>query len=158
MLAPQPIVALLSGSVVRVRRSVLAPGNAVTVPGTPLSLESNNNLIIGSSTLTFSVPVVFPTTLPSPIATVASQPIIALPSYSGVRIGSSTLPVGNVVTISGTHLSLRNNNDLVNGSSTLTISQRTASPPFFTLTIATIASQSSLPSHRIWAYKWIRES
>ena len=118
----QLIVALPSGSGVRVGSSVLAPGGAVTVSGKPFPLGGSNNVIIGNSTLTFSVPAVFPTTLPSPIATVASQPIIALPSGSDVLIGSSTQPVGSAVTISGTLISLGNSNDLVIGSRTLTFS------------------------------------
>ncbi|KAG6988922.1 hypothetical protein G7Y79_00067g095370 [Physcia stellaris] len=148
-IASQPIVALPSGSGVHVGSSVLAPGSAVTVSGTPISLGSSDNLVIGGSTLTFSAPAAIPTALSTLIANVGSQSIFALPSGSGVRIGSSTLLVGNAVTVSGTPMSLGSSNHLVIGSSTLTFSLPTATPAFLPSPIATVASQPifALPSN-----------
>ena len=82
-----PIIALPSGSGVGVISSVLAPGGGVPVSGKPISLGSSDNLIIGSSTLTFSLPTATPVFLPSSIATIASQPIFALPPNWGIRVG-----------------------------------------------------------------------
>ena len=126
------------GSDVQIGSSVLTHGDVATIANTPVSLGSSNNLVIGTNTINFSPPPTAPLESPTPVpvATLASQPILALPSGSGVVIGSTTLTPGASATISGTPISLGNSNELILGSSTLTFTPPTTAKPAAIITIA----------------------
>ena len=113
-----PVEQVESG--VRIGSSILVPGAAATIDNTPVSLGSNNNLIIGSSTLSFTPSPAASPNSPTPIATIASQPIVALPSDSGIQIGTSVLLPGAAATIAGTPVIVGSSNDLIIGSNTIT--------------------------------------
>lgn len=123
---------------VRVGTTTVAPGAAATIDNTPVSLGIDNNLIVGSTTIQLTPSPAAQPDSPTPIATIASQPIIGLPSNSGIRIGTSVLTPGVEATISGTPVIVGSSNDIVIGDSTLTFSP----PDTAAANILTIGSET----------------
>lgn len=143
-----PIQVVESG--VRIGSSTLTPGAAAAIFGTPVSLGGSNDLVIASSTVRFTPPVSEKTNI-IPIITIASQPIVALPSGSGsdVRVGSSVLALGGGVIVLGTPISLGSSHNLIIGSSTLTVS----APAAFSTALSTLITNVGSPI-RFWCPYW----
>ena len=94
--------------------SILPGAPAVTISGTPISLDASSHLYIGSSVMALGM-------TPSPsVFTVGSQTIT--PKPGGFAIGSTSIfPGGPAVTVSGTVLSLDSSSHLRIGSSSMTL-------------------------------------
>ena len=102
--------------------SLLPGGPVMTVSGTPLSLDQSGGLYIG----TFKTQLPYPNTNPD-VATIGENVLTAKPSGFLIA-GSSVLPGGQAITISGTPVSLAPSGVLFVGSSSFTIpSESTAS-------------------------------
>lgn len=113
----QPFTAKPSGFVVG-GSTVLPGGVPVTISGTPVALDNSGGLVIGTS----SFPI--PNQNAASIFTIGKQPFTANPS-GFVIAGSTVLPGGAPVTISGTQVSLDQAGGLVIGSSTIKLPLQT---------------------------------
>lgn len=115
--------------------STLTPGsNAVTVSGTSLSLDNDGNLIVNGN----SIPIPYaPLHVSPPVLTVGGQSFTALPDGFAVA-GSSVLPGGPPVVLSGTPIALGYSGVLRIGSSSTLLPNGPALP---TANIFTVGGQ-----------------
>ena len=111
---PAPTGFLVGGA------SILPGAPAVTISGTPISLDESSHLYVGSSVIALSM------TPSLSVFTAGSQTIT--PKPGGFAIGSTSIsPGGPAVTVSGTVLSLDLSSHLRIGSSTMTLNSGTLS-------------------------------
>ena len=105
--------------------STLTPGsNAITVSGTSLSLDNAGNLIVNGN----SVPIPYaPLHVSPPVFTVGGQSLTALPNGFAVA-GSSVVPGGPPVVLSGTPIALDYSGVLTIGSSSTLLPNGPAVP------------------------------
>ena len=95
----------------------LTPGGIITVHGTPISLaQGAADAVVGSSTQTLSSAVI----TPADVVTVAGQTITANPTGFAID-GTTILPGGKGVIISGTPISMNLGGTLVMGNSTVVL-------------------------------------
>ena len=115
--------------------STLTPGsNAITVSGTSLSLDNDGNLIVNGN----SIPIPYaPLHVSPPVLTVGGQSFTALPDGFAVA-GSSVVPGGPPVVLSGTPIALDYSGVLKIGSSSTLLPNAPAVP---TANIFTVGGQ-----------------
>ena len=115
--------------------STLTPGsNAITVSGTSLSLSNDGNLIVNGN----SIPIPYaPLHVSPPVFTVEGQTFTALPNGFAVA-GSSVVPGGPPVVLSGTPIALGYSGILTIGSSSTLLPNIPAVP---TADIFTVGGQ-----------------
>ncbi|KAI9714133.1 MAG: hypothetical protein M1812_006461 [Candelaria pacifica] len=134
----QPVIQNNAGNVV-VAGSQLTPGGpTVTISGTPVFINSQSGLVIGSQTVT-RIQAATPLSPPTTLAAAGGVPIVRL-GPSDIQLGSSRLiPGGSTVTVSGTPVYLDSSTNLVIGSRTVAAAaSSTTSPP---MTLATVGGQ-----------------
>ncbi|MCJ1335629.1 hypothetical protein MMC09_000901 [Bachmanniomyces sp. S44760] len=134
----------------------LAPGQAITVSGTPYSLAPGNTaLVVGSSTelLTPSLESLIPTATievaVAPDITLPGGPTITPNSASDYVIGSQTLSPGQAITVSGTTFSLSPNDTavVINNSTELLAPTSSAETLYRTAgVVSTLATSSNTSS------------
>ena len=111
---------ILDPSAVSIAGTILTPGGAeATISGTPVSLASSGNLVVGTG----------PSHPSSTIITIAGHTITANPT-SFQAAGTPVIAGAPAVTVSGTSISMGLSGDLVIGGST-----STASPPAAVFTV-----------------------
>ncbi|MCJ1263802.1 hypothetical protein MMC22_003672 [Lobaria immixta] len=121
--------------------STLLPGGAaITVSGTPISLASSGALIIGSSSINLAGQQ-------SALNVFTAGGLIFTAESSAVVVdGTTLLPGGPAVTISGTPISLKAGKDsgvLVIGTSSISLPPYSSTPKIFTVGSLTFTAQSS---------------
>ena len=116
--------------------STLTPGgNGITVSGTSLSLGNDRNLVVNGN----SIPIPYaPFDTSPPVFTVEGQEFTALPGGFAVA-GSSVVPGGPPVVVSGTPIALGYSGVLMIGSSS---TQLPAAPAVPTADIYTVGGQT----------------
>ncbi|KAI9719263.1 MAG: hypothetical protein M1812_003593 [Candelaria pacifica] len=111
-----------SGVIIVDGQPVTQGGNSVSESGAPVALQSNGDLLIGSSTIPSFIPVPNPTlglANPAPVINIGGQSATVL--SNGVAIAGNTLtPNAPAVTVAGMPVSL-GAQGLVIGSSTITL-------------------------------------
>ena len=115
--------------------STLTPGsNAITVSGTSLSLDNDGNLIVNGN----SIPIPYaPLHVSPPVFTVGGQSFTALPGGFAVA-GSSVVPGGPPVVLSGTPVALGYSGILTVGSPSTLLPN---APAVLTANIFTVGGQ-----------------
>ncbi|MCJ1440418.1 MAG: hypothetical protein MMC23_000901 [Stictis urceolatum] len=114
---------LPSGSGVVTDGSTIRPGSAITIHNTPISIGSTGSVvIIGSSIFSTPTPVSAAASQAPPAIAEDSHTFFPAPSSGGIVFDGSTLSAGQVVTVSGTPISVASTGgQIILGSSTISI-------------------------------------